>query len=81
MTDHAVPKPVADLGDIITDALLDAINQEPPELRDELHAAIAAGDYRAQRFPDREVVIFPRQDLQYDIAFVNVSRLAADRLN
>lgn len=77
----ALPKPVADLGDSIVDGILDAIDLEEPELRDRLLSAIKRGDYFAQRFPDREVVTFPRQRIEYTIPFVRVPPSASDRLN
>lgn len=52
MTDSAVPKPVADLGDNIVDAILDLIDAEPDEeLRLTLLRRAYAKDWQLERRP------------------------------
>jgi hypothetical protein len=75
------PKPVADIGDAIADAMLDMIDQEEPLLRQALYAAIKQGAYVSARKPGdptdptdggREVVRFPQLRREYVIPLVRI---------
>lgn len=75
------PKPVADIGDAIADAMLDMIDQEEPLLKQALYAAIAEGTYIAHHVPGdptnptdggREVVRFPQLRREYVIPLVRI---------
>lgn len=71
-----LPKPQADLGDTIADAMLDLIEQESPELQAALHRAIKAQEFVSRREPGdptdpldagTEVVRFPALAREYAI--------------
>jgi hypothetical protein len=81
------PKPVADVGDAIADAMLDMIDQEEPLLRQALYAAIKQGAYVSAREPGdpanatdggREVVRFPQLGREYVIPLVRVGGRRSD---
>jgi hypothetical protein len=77
----AIPKAAADFGDNLVDAILDAIDREPPELRDRLLVAIKSGDYATEGYPDRVVAKFPAERIEYVVPLVRIPPSTSDRLN
>ena len=53
-----LPKHLADHGDAVSTAIIDAVDDQPAELRASLYAAIKAGDYSI-REPRVITVLFP----------------------
>jgi hypothetical protein len=78
---RTVPKPIADFGDWVADAILDAIDKEPEELRDRLLGEIKRGEHQVQRTEAHVLVQFPTAKIQYVIPLLQAFRPSSDRLN
>ncbi len=72
---NTLPKDQADQADVVVDSVMDAIDQQPVEIRAQLRKAIGAGDYTIRRYESgRVIVTVPSLGIELDTIIMRRDR-------